>query len=254
MPSPKIVSSIRFKLPVQTVHVWKLSLDAGMLGRSADMTSLLSPDEIARASGISNKVDRSRFVAGRASLRWLAARYIGRSPSSLLFKYGRNGKPFLRGSRLPFCLHFNLSHSGDLVLLAFARSEVGVDIEKCKKGLSCKAIARRFFSDPEVTEIDGMTGLRARDAFYRCWTRKEALVKANGGGMFRDMKRIVVPAGPRDGKCAVKIGAKGRSASTTWFVSDLRVARGYKAAVAVRGTGIRVVSRRVPPLSVGATG
>ena len=236
------MASNHLKLGKATVHVWKIVLDRDCPGRSAEMAVLLSTDEANRAARMPDTGDRSRFMAGRAVLRDLAGEYVNRRPESLEFTYGPNGKPLLVGSNLPAHIHFNVSHSGDVILVAFARRDVGVDIEKRRNNTDCKTIARRFFGTLEIEGLDGMPRRLAMNAFYRCWTRKEALVKAMGGGMFRDMKKIVVPVVRRDGTCCISMKDSFGRASI-WSIADLGIRRpGYKSAVAMKGAGMTVVN------------
>jgi 4'-phosphopantetheinyl transferase len=163
-----------------TIDVWAWSLDVPppVLGA---YSALLSVDERTRAMRFVRERDRQRFVAARGQLRSILGRYLGLSPQSICFSYGDYGKPHLSiGGTLPF--YFNLSHSADLAVLAVSdRYELGVDIEEI-----CflkEDVARRFFSRKEYQTLRALPAATYLDGFYRCWTRKEAFVKAYGSGL-----------------------------------------------------------------------
>ena len=172
------------------VDVWQLELDRG---RDGDL-ALLSGDERERAARFRYEVDRSRFVTGRAMLRRILACYVGCDPASVPLVYGEFGKPALAGSAGPF---FNLSHSQDVGLLAISGREVGVDVEH-PSGQVDDQVAERFFAGDEVEMLRSLPpGSRMR-AFLSCWTRKEAYLKAKGGGLRFPLDRFAVSLVPGD--------------------------------------------------------
>jgi 4'-phosphopantetheinyl transferase len=127
-------------------------------------------------------VHRRRFVAARASLRRVLGLCLDRDPAGLVFDYTDRGRPSLRlASHADF--DFNLAHSGDLALLAFASRRVGVDVEQLGDMGNALAIARRFFSPREVAALKRLVGDARRHGFLNAWTRKEALIKALGTGL-----------------------------------------------------------------------
>jgi 4'-phosphopantetheinyl transferase len=142
---------------------------------------ILSPDEIARANCFRFERDRRRFVAGRSVLRRELGRRIDRTPSELTFRYGPYGKPSLTDTDIVF----NVSHSGRAALYAFAPSgELGVDVELLAHTRDDDDdVAAQFFSSGEVATLAEQPSAERPAAFLRCWTRKEAFIKARGEGL-----------------------------------------------------------------------
>ncbi len=160
------------------VHVWRanLDLDSGWL---AELRTSLAPGEIERANRYVFEQDRLRFEAGRGILRRLLSKYLGRPPASFEIHTNPFGKPLTDGD-----ICFNLSHSGPLAVYAFARNAgVGIDLERIRTDVECLEIASRYFTDAEVVELKGTPKERRSETFFRCWTRKEAYVKALGRGL-----------------------------------------------------------------------
>jgi len=125
---------------------------------------------------------RRRFVVARAALRGVLGAALGQPPRSLRFVEGPHGKPALADQPPP--LRFNLSHSGELALLALSLDrELGVDLERRRHHLDHLGIARRYFAPDELAALAALPAAQQETAFYRCWTRKEALLKAKGAGL-----------------------------------------------------------------------
>jgi len=144
--------------------------------------SLLSSDEWARHARFQQREDGRRFLVGRGLLRILAGAHLGIAPAEVQFGYGLHGKPFIRGFAGSF--QFNVSHSGDLVLLAFhSNREVGVDVEQVRPTAELANLAREMFSGREHTRWCGLAAGEQVETFYRAWTRHEAAVKAVGTGL-----------------------------------------------------------------------
>lgn len=165
------------------VHVWRASLqcEPDFLKR---LEATLSDDERNRAARFHFVRDRQFFVAARGILRHLAGKYLKKAPSQLSFHYGPAGKPSISQGTLDCPIRFNLSHAGNTALYAFARyREVGIDLERIRSEFAAEAIAERFFSAKEVIELRALPAELQADGFFNCWTRKEAYVKARGGGL-----------------------------------------------------------------------
>jgi 4'-phosphopantetheinyl transferase len=212
------------------VHVWHVRLDAVSPGQWA----LLSPDEQARAGQYRFEVDRNRFASCRATLRRLLGEYLNEPPERLTFKYGPQGKP------APADFHdrirFNVSHSGDAGLLAFARErEVGVDIECLRTQIDFEDIAERFMSPGEAAYVRGAAD-RAR-ALYACWTRKEAWMKAIGCGLEEPLARFDTSAIVEKPVGAV---AGDDFPGLSWTVYELSPADDLLGAAAVEGSSVNI--------------
>ena len=193
------------------VHLWRFRLD--LLAVDVDeLMSLLNCDELARAEQLLDSAKAQRFVAAHGQMRQILTRYLDCSPDEVSFNYGAHGKPNLAGTAGEK-LRFNLSHAGRWGLVAVTReADIGVDVEQLDLNLDYEKIAARFFSVEEKAELERYGALRRRRGFYRIWTRKEALLKGQGGG-------FSMPA-------AVKPGTK-------WQTRSFTVDRGYLGACAV---------------------
>src|SRR6185503_5297431 len=141
--------------------------------------------------------DRRRFIVARARLRQLLAARLGVRPESVEFAYGSNGKPALAQRFGGTGLSFSLSHCDELALYAFSRARaVGIDVEAIRVVREADDIAARFFSRRENRAYRALAPGERPLGFLRCWTRKEALVKALGGGLSMPLARLDVSRTP----------------------------------------------------------
>ena len=162
------------------VHVWKADLKVDAKKAKAFWTTL-SKEEKERADRFRFTEHRTYFIASRGILRQLLSRYLSLPAGSFFFSYGKQGKPEL--TQFPE-LQFNVSHSRGHALFAFAKNEsVGVDLEFIDSTIEFEVIAPRFFSKNEATTLLGLPIERQPAVFFNCWTRKEAFIKAKGGGL-----------------------------------------------------------------------
>ncbi|MCX7138175.1 MAG: 4'-phosphopantetheinyl transferase superfamily protein [Proteobacteria bacterium] len=140
--------------------------------------------------------DRRRSAVARAMLRILLARHVGLTPAELKFNLGPHGKPYIAAAPGP--LHFNVSHSAERAIYAISRDcELGVDIEYTARTITHEGIAERFFSARENTELQCLAPVDRKRAFFACWTRKEAVVKATGDGLRVPLDQIEVTVSPQ---------------------------------------------------------
>ncbi|HEV7427431.1 MAG TPA: 4'-phosphopantetheinyl transferase superfamily protein [Thermoanaerobaculia bacterium] len=194
------------------------------------LVKLLTPSERARAEGYRFPHDRRRSIVARAASRQLLGRYLARDPATLLIDEEEFGKPFLRGREF----EFNVSHSGDLVALAFTKeTPVGVDVERRRELSDALALAQRYFSAEEVAIVERAAD--AGEAFFAIWTAKEAIVKASGKGIGSgDLHSFTVPF--RDPQLRPVIDG--------WSVAAIDPNRdGYFAAVAARDGERRIATK-----------
>ncbi|MEX2015115.1 MAG: 4'-phosphopantetheinyl transferase superfamily protein, partial [Candidatus Hydrogenedentales bacterium] len=172
-------------LAADAVHVWRASL---VLDDAAHdhARRLLAPDERARADRFLRPVHGRRFTAARAALRQVLAQYLDAAPERISFEYTRQRKPYLPAGQNPREIQFNLSHSGDVAIIAivFGR-DIGVDIEHMAPLRDWSGVAQRYFAPEEAAELQRLPDAERLTAFYRCWTRKEAYLKAGGDGLTR---------------------------------------------------------------------
>jgi 4'-phosphopantetheinyl transferase len=212
-----------------TILVWQLALDQPD-DVVAALAGVLSPDEHARAARFVFPRDRRRFVVTRACLRVLLAPHAGRVPAALAFAYGAHGKPALPCSDLGF----NVSHAGERALIALTRgAALGVDVEALRPLPDLLDLTARYFSRAEARTIAAMPAPRRELAFFLCWTRKEAFVKARGDGLSLPLDRYSVTCTPDEPACLVEVDGS-TSEAARWSVIDLRPAPGYVGALAIR--------------------
>lgn len=213
------------KIKQNQVHIWRVSLNLD--GPSLeDLRNLLSEEELARADKLRFEKQRNRFIAARGLLRRILSRYTGEEPEELEFRYNQNGKPELLNKKV----RFNLSHSGDVALYAITLGKpVGIDVEQMRKDVKYKELARQYFSEEESDAILALPEGQQKEAFYRCWTRKEALAKAKGGSMLKFLDSI--------------------ADTSKWFIADLDL-ESCIAVVAIEGENTEIrYFHDCPPMS-----
>jgi 4'-phosphopantetheinyl transferase len=221
-------------LEVDEVHIWRASIEVSSPDYER-ILRLLSSDERARANRFRFARDRQRFVAARGFLRRILSGYLNCDPTKLCFSYAEHGKPFL--AHCPGDLNFNLAHSGGLALYGITlRRAIGVDLEEIRYDFDTEEIAQRFFSRNEVAHLRLVpTNARAR-AFFECWTRKEAFIKAKGEGLSLPLSDFDVSLSP--GEPASLLETRwDADESSRWSLRAIDVSPGYAATVAVEGHG-----------------
>jgi len=220
--------------------VWRAPLRVGP-GEMERLRGALSEDERERAARFRMDAHRDAFVAGRGVQREILSRYLGIAPRELRFRYSPHGKPELDGAAAASGLRFNVSNSGEMALYAIAAGrELGVDLEQLKPMPDGISIARRFFSAPE-NEVFAALAEDARDlAFFHCWTRKEAYIKAVGEGLSMPLDCFDVAFAP--GEPARLLRTRGDPAEAArWTLIELHPGPGYVGALIAAGGGWRPV-------------
>jgi 4'-phosphopantetheinyl transferase len=218
------------------VHVWRVPLDPPPDAVTA-LRALLSPDETARADRFHFDRHRRRYAVGRGVLRRLLGGYLRRPPETLRFEYGEREKPRLAGPGaapgLAPTLEFNLSNSEELALIAITTGvEVGVDLEALRPMEDALSISERFFSALERTALAACPPTERDAAFFRCWTRKEAYVKAVGDGIALGLDRFDVSLDP--GAAARFLALEGDPhRAAAWTLTHIEPAPGYVGALAI---------------------
>jgi 4'-phosphopantetheinyl transferase len=222
------------ELPIlgkSTIHIWGAKVP-DLEDRVNDLKCLLNEEEAAKAERFRRPADRSSSIIARGALRLLLSGYTDIPASEIKIRYSENGKPLLvpQASRLPRCagaieagrqdacdtISFNVSHSGEWVVLAFGRGrQLGVDVEKIQCEMDVLSIASRYFTPDEAESIGAADDVHA--LFFHYWARKEAYVKALGSGLFRELSSFSVPQ--EDGE------------KNGWFFQRLEAGSKYAAAV-----------------------
>jgi len=216
------------------VHLWRTQLDVPAEQLPA-LESVLSAAELARANRFLFEHDRRRFVAARAALRSILGRCTGTDARAIEFSYSALGKPGFAGAWERIGIRFNLSHSHALALIAVTRERaVGVDVEYLGRNVSHEAIAERFFSDRERRDLASFALALRKRAFFDCWTRKEAFIKASGEGLFRGLTTFDVSLEPGAGARQLTVRNDPEDASR-WKLLALEPALEFTGAVVVDG-------------------
>lgn len=216
------------------VHVRLFNL-AVAAERLEQLEKLLAPDERERAAHLIDHRIRNSFIAGRGQLREILAGYLEREPANLFLSSNPHGKPFLNEQHPLYPLNFNLSHSADLAMLALCTgSEVGIDLEQIQDDLPFKAMAQQFFSHREQAELFSLPAELQPAAFYRCWTRKEAYLKAVGSGFSHPATNCAVSLLPGQ-PAALLAHRTDPEQLSKWSLTDLDVPEGFCAALATQG-------------------
>jgi 4'-phosphopantetheinyl transferase len=211
------------------VHLWIVRLEASE-DNFALCRSWLSPEEIVRAERFHFDRHRRAFALGRAALRVLLGSYLGMQAADLCFLYGPQGKPALADSACP--LRFNVSNSGNLAAYAFTTGcEIGVDIEMHRALHDFENIARRFFSPEETAELLALPEAEKTNAFFHCWSRKEAYIKAMGGGLSIPLDSFRVTLQPDVAARMVSLGGS-EDAARGWTLHDFDPAPECAGAIA----------------------
>lgn len=213
-------------------QVWRVDLEQPEQVVQQFRTTL-EDDEIQRADRFHFERDRRAFAVSRGFLRQVLGRYLEIEPEALRFSYGPYGKPALNGKHKSSSLRFNMSHSRAVCLVAVTETkEVGVDVEYIRADFASEEIARRFFSSREVEAFNALPNEHQVSAFFRCWTRKEAYIKAIGRGLSQPLDGFDVTLAP--GLPAALLRADQDDASR-WSLSDIDVGDDYAAALVVEG-------------------
>lgn len=223
------------KLVKNEVQIWCASqmVEPALLSH---LSSSLNAIEKSRAERFVFRRDRDRFVVARGILRELLADYAGCRPSEIQFEYGAQGKPALRAVDVKATgIHFNLSHSHELTTYAFALNrELGVDIELIRRDPDSEELAKHYFSDEEVAELHALPPAMREHAFFACWTRKEAYIKARGEGLQIPLASFSVP---------LALGSEQdlrANDSSRWGLRSFEPAPRYVGAVVVEGKNFRL--------------
>ena len=222
------------ELDCSNIHLWHASpRERASLLPYFD--ALLSTDETQRRDRFRFESDRKDFAFARGMLRTVLAAYLGADPRELRFGYSEHGKPALAGFGLETetDLHFNLSHTQGAVLLGVCRQRaIGVDVERVREDLIPRDIAARFFSTAEQRALLSLPEAEQRAAFFRCWTRKEAFLKARGHGLSFPLAGFDVSIG--GGEAEVRLTTRpDPSEAQNWQILPVPAPEGCAAAVAV---------------------
>ena len=240
LPWPFCISrnAHNFALTDDDIQVWQVALeqDATTL---AHLHDLLNLEERQRASRFYFPADQRRYTVGRGVLRLLLGYYLQVAPTQVTFVYNAYGKPELAPIHGASPLHFNLSHSGEMALYAFAAHRpLGIDIERIKPDLAWRDLARHVFSPYEQQVLETLPAAEQLPAFYRGWTRKEAYIKARGMGLSLALDQFDVTM-QADRPAQLLATRDDPQEAARWTLCDLPCPTGYTAALVGAGHGWR---------------
>jgi len=228
------IPSADLSLSEKEIHIWCAALDLPIINFEK-LNEALCREERLKAERFHFERERRRFIVGRGILRRILSHYLSIRPVDLQFSYGENGKPGLTNSFRNGRIDFNMTRSEGLALYGFARDrQIGVDVERIRDLPEMDRIVEIFFSERENDIFRSLPENRKKEAFFRCWTRKEAFIKATGNGLSQSLDRFDVSISPDEP--ARLLGIEGSSKGTTrWSIQDLKPAPGFAAAFAVEG-------------------
>ncbi len=233
--SPELDLYAAFRMSSQPeLHIWHFPL------HKQDQTivklqNLLNHDEREKAQRFSTMLLQCRFIVGRASLRLILGRYLNEEPSELKFEYGEFGKPALKNKNDLCSLHFNMANSHDLGTIAVTNGRhVGIDVEQVRTIEDMDIIALKSFSPFERSVYSTIDPKDRTTAFLRCWTRKEAYLKATGRGLSLPLDQFDVSLAPGEEARLLRV-EHDPDEVTRWTLSDVNYGSDYIGTVAVEG-------------------
>jgi 4'-phosphopantetheinyl transferase len=230
--------SINNPLTPDSVHVWTIFVDR-FAPRRAEFEATLSPDERQRAARFVVEEPRLRFIIARGALRTILAGYLDVAPEDIQFAYGEHGKPSLPDSDL----RFNLSHSDNVILIGVTQNhDIGVDVEHIHAIPEMSIMARDNFSLYEQGTLFKAPEQERERAFFACWTRKEAYIKATGDGFsmpLRDFDVTLLPGEPP------RILRANGDDPARWSLVHLEPDVDYIGAICVEGRDFAVIHRQL---------
>ena len=226
-------------LSQNTIQIWLASLDWSLPG-TRNLQAILSEEERDRSQAFYFEKDRRHFIVARGLLRLILGQCLGIRPGTLEFDYGEYGKPVLKQGRGEDTLQFNISHSNGRALIAVAQNRlVGVDIEYMRPDPKRLEIADRFFSPREVAALRSLPNHLQEAAFYTCWTRKEAYIKATGKGLALGLEQFDVSLLPTE-KPALLRNDHDPGEVSRWVFYTLPSLPGYAAVLIAEGPPVEV--------------
>lgn len=229
-PTPQFLA-----LSDNEVHVWRINLDVSPK-QVQTYHDTLSPDERSTAARFYFEKDRDQYIVARGVLRTILSRYLDIAPDEIQFSYGTHGKPTLTNSLGEEIVNFNVSHSNNLALVGVTRGrQLGIDLEYIQKDFACEEIAKRVFSSQEIATLNDLPGDLKHEAFFNCWTRKEAYIKARGLGLSYPLNQFEVSLIPGEPAQLIHMNGDDLFETSRWSLQELELGSKYAGALAVEG-------------------
>jgi len=225
------------------IHLWAAGVEE-FARYLQTFETLLSDSERGKAGAFRFAKDRDRYVIRHGLLRLILRRYVGQPAAEIQFQYGKHGKPEIILERNG-PLFFNASDSGNIAVWAVTPAcPVGVDIESIQPISDARGVARHFFVERETATLEALPADAQLAAFYSCWTRKEALLKATGEGITESLKKVEVTVAPDDPPGVASISGDAQ-AGREWQLQPFSPASGYLGCLAYRNAPLLVFHWRV---------
>lgn len=226
------------------VHLWAAALHE-FLDQVPKLELVLSHDELARAGKFHFVEDCNRYMIRHALLRLILSPYLEQRPSTIEFQHGAYGKPEVRRRSAARPVFFNTSHSSEIAVYAITLDcPVGVDVERTRQIPEIEDIASRFFLPRETRTLLALPASSRLQAFYSCWTRKEAFLKATGEGIAENLEKVEVTLAPEDQPEVVSLTGDPR-ARERWQLRPFSPAAGYLGCLAYRNETLAFSQWRV---------
>lgn len=224
-------SSQQLYLKPNQVDIWFVDKKKH-LNKLSEYWTVLCDDERKKASQFRFVKDFNCSVIARGVLRTLLGKYLNTNPKNIEFEFGEFGKPQLKETNR---LEFNVSHAEDGIAIAFTqKNKIGVDVEYIKRPIEVATIAKQFFSENEVSSLFSVEKSNQQQAFYNCWTRKEAFIKALGDGLSFPLDQFSVSL--TSTKEASLLETKwDKKEKENWFLKSFEPKKGYIGAFSVKG-------------------
>lgn len=217
-------------------HIWRARLDLDDSYQHSFL-QLLSPDEKTRASKFRFPRDSRNYIVARGILRTLIGQYLEMPPQEISFQYSKFGKPTLEGID---SLQFNISHAKNVALFAFTKKfTVGVDVEYVNPEIEVNDIARSFFATKEVSNLLALPEEQQPLAFFNCWTRKEAFIKAIGEGLSFPLNQFEVSLAP-DEPAELLATHWDVNAVSNWTLHSMSPAPDFVGCLVIKGSANQV--------------
>lgn len=216
------------------------------------LSELLNEEELRKANCIKSIKDRNNCIITLVLLKKLLGYYLDKLPSEIILSYTKYNKPYLKHCDLKF----NLSHSGNLLLIGVALNyDIGVDVEKTEYFPEMDGVAKNFFSNYEYQSFIRLNEDQKIEGFFNCWTRKEAFIKAIGSGLSYSLKEFDVTLIPEEEARLIKV-KNDETEGESWSLFSFDIMSNYKAAVAVRLKECRMLIKKysaqvIPQLNSG---
>ena len=225
---------MQYQLNKNDIHIWQASLHWPRQ-KINDALCLLSEEEQARAKRFVMDIHRENYITSHAILREVLSYYLRCSPQDLQFRRNSHGKPYLSELLGDVNLQFNMSDSQQVAMYAITLGrEVGIDVEFMKPDVHVMEIAERFFSPKEYEQLLLLPAADRLQGFYRCWTRKEAYIKAIGQGLSFPLSRFTVSLQPEKWDCLLEVDGR-TDLVRPWKLFSIQSVVGYQAALAIEG-------------------